>query len=123
MFSYYLTKIGVPWVSISVVDLEIAIKGSVCYNFFRVRIRRTDKGVLPDVVYPNENRRRSSLRMVRIRRTDEGVLSDGLCLIYFLLSRRSLLSRSTRAFPKGRRRSPLDVVACLYRLDSACFCR
>ena len=83
MFSYYLTKIGVPRVSISVVDLEIAIKGSVCYNFFRVRIRRTDKGVLPDVVYPNENRRRSSLRMVRIRRTDEGVLSDVLCLFYF----------------------------------------
>lgn len=83
MFSYYLTKIGVPRVSISVVDLEIAIKGSVCYNFFRVRIRRTDKGVLPDVVYPNENRRRSSLRMVRIRRTDEGVLSDGLCLFTF----------------------------------------
>ena len=47
MFSYYLTKIGIPWVSISVVDLEIAIKESVCYNFF-------------SCVYP-ENRQRSSL--------------------------------------------------------------
>ena len=102
MFSYYLTKIGIPRVSISVVDLEIAIKGIVTCAFPENR-RRSSLG------RPKENRRRSSLGWVMF--------------VYFLLSRRLLLSRSTRAFPKDRRRSPLDVVACLYRLDSACFCR
>ena len=59
MFSYHVTKIDIPRVPISVVDLGIAIKGSVCYNnsyvsgeptkeFSRMLSirRRTDKGVL-----------------------------------------------------------------------------
>ena len=81
MFSYYLTKIGIPRVSISVVDLEVAIKGIVTCAF------------------PKENRRRSSLGRVMF--------------VYFLLSRRLLLSRPLHD----------NVVACLYRIYSACFRR
>ena len=101
-------------------DLEIAIKGIVVTTTIRVCIRRTDKGVLSDVVYPKENRQRSSLRMLRIRRrTDEGVLLGWVMFVTFLLSRRLLLSRSMyHANPKDRRRSPLGCAMFVYFLFS-----
>ena len=77
-------------------DLEIAIKGIVGY------------------VYVSGEPTKEFSRMVRIRRrTDEGVLLGWVMFVYFPLSRRSLLSRSL--YDK--------ILECLYKLDSACFCR
>ena len=76
MFSYHVTKIDIPRVPISVVDLGIAIKESLdtttlAYPEDRRRSLRgccvsegePTKEFSQDVAYPKEDRRRSPLRM------------------------------------------------------------
>ena len=126
MFSYHVTKIDNPRVPISVVDLGIVIKDSLVTTTlaYPEDLRRSLHGCCVSEGEPTKEFSRMGYVAHIRRRTDEGVLLGWVMFAYFLLSRRLLLSRSMYpAYPKDRRRSPLEVVACLYRLGSACFCR